>query len=358
VISAIIVNYHSARLTERAVSSIISQDIETEIFVIDNTATPDEQQELQSLMPDSVQLIFNESNEGFGRACNKAYASSSGQYILLLNPDAYFLPGAVRKLKEFLDKNPLTGAVGPRIFWDRHKTFFLPPSLFPSALGQLCGQTVRMSATLRRIYSLAHRRRSVLAWKASTPVRQTALSGGHVMLRRSALDQCGGLFDEDFFMYHEDSDLMLRLRRAGYRLFIEPAAEVIHNYIHEKGKADLMEKSGRLYFEKNYAKSIALSIAGKMSGISVHKSRLHHLHAGKFSTPLKLMIPRKYQERWLFEWSPSADLVPSVGCFGMGPEFSLPVELWDLLEPGTYYSRISSLKQVVFSAFYLFWEKV
>ena len=357
-ISVIVVNYHSARLTERAVSSISSQDIEAEIFVVDNTATSVEQQELKSIMPDSVRLIFNESNEGFARACNKAYTSSIGQYILLLNPDAYFLPGSVRALKEFLDKTPSAGAVGPKIFWDRSKTFFLPPSLFPSDLSELCRQTGRISKTFSRLYSLSYRRRSVVAWKASTPIRQAALSGGHVMLRRSALDQCGGLFDGNFFMYYEDSDLMLRLRRGGYRLFINPDAEVVHSYIHEETKNDLLTQSSEYYFRKNYCQSVLLRLAGKMSEMRTNVSPAYKMHAGKFTSALKIAIPNKYQDRWLFEWSPSPDLIPSAGCFGTGPEFRFPAELWDLLDPGTYYTGISSQRPVVFSAVYLSWEKV
>ena len=357
-ISVIIVNYHSARLTERAVSSIISQDIEAEIFVVDNTATSVEQQELKSLMPNSIHLIFNETNEGFARACNRAYTSSSGQYILLLNPDTYFFPGSLRRLKEFLDKNPSTGAVGPRVFWDMSKNFLLPPSLFPSALSQLCQQTVRGYKTLGRIYSLFHRKSSVLAWKASTPVKQPALSGGHVMLRRSAIDQCGGLFDNNYFVYYEDSDLMLRLRRGGYQLFIEPDAEVVHSYIHDKVKTALMTHASEYYFSKNYGQSVLLRIAGKMSEMRTNVSPAFKMHAGKFASPLKIMIPHKYQDHWLFEWSPSPDVLPSVGCFGTGPEFHFPAELWDLLEAGTYYTRISSQRAVVFSAVYLSWEKV
>jgi len=356
-ISVIVVNYHSARLTGRAVSSVMGEDIETEIFVVDNTALPVEQQALKSLLPEGVRLTFNESNEGFARACNKAYASSSGQYILLLNPDAYFLPGSVGVLKEFLDENPLAGAVGPRIYWDRSKYFLLPPSLFPSALSQLCGQTGRISKTLGKIYSLLYRRRSVLVWKAPTPVRQPALSGGHVMLRRSAVDQCGGLFDDNFFMYYEDSDLMLRLRRAGYRLFIEPAAEVVHSYIHEQAKNDLMTHASKYYFRKNYGQSVLLKIALKMSEMRTNAPIAFERHTGKFTSALKIMIPHKYQDFWLFEWSSSPDLLPSAGCFGAGPEFHFPAELWDLLEPGTYYTRISSQRPVVFSAAYLSWEK-
>ncbi|MBS1112291.1 MAG: putative Glycosyl transferase family 2 [Nitrospirae bacterium] len=357
-ISAIIVNYHSAQIIKKAVESIISDNETIEVFVVDNTATADERRMLADLLPDSVHLIFNETNEGFARACNKAYALSSGQYILLLNPDAYFFPGSIRILKEFLDDNPSTGAVGPRIFWDRDKTFFLPPSLFPSALSRLCGQTARASKTLGRIHSLFYRRRSVLAWKTSTPVRQMALSGGHVMLRRSAVDQCGGLFDNNFFMYYEDSDLMLRLRRAGYLLYIHPDAEVVHSYTHEKAKSDLMTHASNYYFRKNFDQSFLLRIAGKMSEMLTNVSPAYKMRAGQFATPLKIMIPNKYQDRWLVEWSPSPDFFPSAGCFGMGPEFNFPAELWDFLEPGAYYIRISSQHPVVFSAFYLSWEKV
>ena len=356
-ISVIIVNYHSAQLTKRAVSSVISENFVFEVIVVDNTSTPVEQQALKSLLPDSVHLIFNETNEGFATACNRAYTSATGEYILLLNPDAYFLPGAVGRLREFLKENPRTGAVGPRIFWDRSKTFFLPPSFFPSALSRLCGQTARVSKTFRRIYSLFYRRRSVLAWRASTPVRQMALSGGHVMLRRSALDQCGGLFDNNFFMYYEDSDLMLRLRRGGYMLFIQPEAEVVHSYVHEKAKSDLMTHASKYYFRKNFDRSVILRTAEKMSKMRTNVSP-DGIHSGKFTSAPKIIIPHKYQGRWLVEWSPSPDLLPSAGCFGTGPEFNFPAELWDILGPGTYYTRISSQYPVVFSTVCLSWEKV
>ena len=178
------------------------------------------------------------------------------------------------------------------------------------------------------------------------------------MLRRSALDKCGGLFDNTFFMYYEDSDLMLRLRRGGYRLFIEPDAEVVHSYIHEKAKNNLMTDTSEYYFKKNYGQSVLLRIAGKMSEMRTNVSPSFEMHAGKFTSALKIMIPHKYQDHWLFEWSPSPDVLPSVGCFGTGPEFHFPAELWDLLEAGTYYTRISSQRAVVFSAVYLSWEKV
>jgi GT2 family glycosyltransferase len=356
-ISAIVVNYHSAHLTEKAVSSIINEDVDIEIIVVDNTATPSERDALRSVMPEGVKLIFNESNEGFARACNRAYSAAEGEFILLLNPDAFFLRGAVGRLRNFIAANREAGAVGPRIFWDPEKTFLLPPSLFPSPAYELCRQAERVSGTFGVIRSLSYRRRAVLAWTASAPIGQIALSGGHVMLRRSALEGCGGLFDDGFFMYFEDSDLMLRLRRAGWLLFIEPGAEVVHRYTHEKSKIHLMEDSSRYYYRKNYGKSIFLRVAAGMSRLRARRSTVRHVYAGAFSTPLKVTVPEKYRHGWLFEWSPSPDLIPSVGSFGAGPEFTFPEELWNLIGPGTYYSRFSAAKPVVLSASYFFWEK-
>ncbi|MEJ2697023.1 MAG: glycosyltransferase family 2 protein [Candidatus Sulfobium sp.] len=357
-ISAIVVNYHSAKLTEKAVSSVTNEDVESEIFVIDNTATPSEHDELRSLMPKAVKLMFNGSNIGFARACNRAYAAASGELILLLNPDAFFLKGSICKLAEFMAENEDAGAVGPRIFWDQEKTFLLPPSLFPSPAYELCRQAEKASETFGVIHSLSYRRRSFLAWTTPCPIRQTALSGGHVMVRRSAIERCGGLFDDGFFMYFEDSDLMLRLQKGGWRLFIEPRAEVVHRYIHENSKLRHMEESSRYYYRKNYGNSFVLKLAARISGLPVRRSASKCTFAGAFGTPLRVKVPEKHQERWLFEWSPSPDLVPSVGRFGSGPEFSFPEGLWSLIGPGTYYSRISTAKPVVMSASYMSWEKM
>lgn len=355
-ISVIIVSYNSAPLTKRAVDSVLREGEASEIFVVDNTATEDERSTLRSGLDRDIRIIFNERNEGFGRACNTAYAKSKGEWIFLLNPDAYVLPGALTVLKRFLLENPRAGAVGPRIFWDSEKTFFLPPSLFHSPAGELCRQANRLSGAFTSVRSLSSRRRSVLAWTSSSPLRQNALSGGHVMLRRSAIETCGGLFDDAYFMYFEDSDLMLRLRRAGWGLFMEPKAEVIHSYVHEEGKMRLIEKSAYHYYSKNYGKSFILKAAAMMSALPLRRAACL-INVREFVGPLKVRVPDKYQQRWLFEWSPSPDLIPSVGNFGSGPEFIFPEKLWGLIEPGTYYARISAARPTVFSASWLCWKK-
>jgi GT2 family glycosyltransferase len=356
-ISAIVVNYHSARLTERAVKSILQEGEEVEVFVVDNTATEEEKSLLRNLLNLNVNLVFNETNKGFARACNMAYASSKGEWILLLNPDAYLLPGALEALKAFLIKNPKAGAVGPKIYWDNEKNFLLPPSAFPSAVNEFIGQTGRISRAFRVSYTILQRRRYLKAWKAFFPLKQAALSGGHIMLRRSAIENCGGLFDDNFFMYYEDSDLIHRLKKAGYDLYMEPRAQVVHNYIHEENKMEMMEKSRTIYFNNYYRNSILLKIAEKLSVMRKIPLQRNFTYIGSSKSPVKVNIPKSFQDNWLFEWSPTPELIPSVGSFGSGPEMDYLKMSWEMLGPGTYYARISSPRSFVSSSIYISWDK-
>ena len=90
-ISAIIVNYYSCRLTMRAVKSLLppGQDVECGIWVVDNTPDPEEHDWLKTHLPGTCHLIINDRNLGFAKACNQAYAQTTGEWVLLLNPDAH-----------------------------------------------------------------------------------------------------------------------------------------------------------------------------------------------------------------------------------------------------------------------------
>ncbi len=357
-ISVLIVNYHTAELTRRAVYSVLAESEECEIIIVDNTADIEETKLLQKLPNHpKIRILFNDSNEGFARACNRAYAESDGEWIFLLNPDSYVLPGALSVLREFLVKNPAAGAVGPRIYWDDRKTFLLPPSILPSAVGELCGQLGRVSRIFGALLSNRYRWRTLRTWQAGTPFRQEALSGGHVMIRRAAVEKCGGLFEDHYFMYYEDSDLMLRLRKAGYALFVVPHAEVVHNYIHSAGKMELMRESKTYYFNKHFGKSVLVKMADGLSRRKPALSRRRFMNAGRTRFPVRIEIPGALGKRWLFEWSPSPIFIPSVGSFGTGPVVEFPQEAWDLLGPGKYYARISSPQRIAFLSILWTWEK-
>jgi GT2 family glycosyltransferase len=337
-ISTIIVNYHSASLTKEAVSSICKEDVESEIIVVDNTATPDERDALRALMPECVNLVLNESNEGFARACNRAYSLCRGKYLFLLNPDAYIVPPCLGTMRKFLEDRPRVGAISPLLFWDSAMTYFFPRALLPSPQRDLA---VRLSCTwpaFGALYSLFEREKNLKLWRSPSPVRVGNISGGTAFLRRSAVEDSGGLFDERFFLFYEDSDLFLRMRRKGYRLYCVPSAKAVHRHTHSMEKLDMMCRTRELYYEKHFNGFFMQHIASLGRGVSRDGD---YVDFGNWNIPPLFPVPERFRKRYLFEWSPSPLFVPSVGYFGTGDDLLLSREIWDSIDKGEYYSRFT-----------------
>jgi hypothetical protein len=85
------------------------------------------------------------------------------------------------------------------------------------------------------------------------------LAGAVMLVRRSAALAVGGLFDPAYFMFFEDSDLSVRLRRGGFRLQVVPAASAVHEYRHKAFKAGMMDASRKDYFRKRFPVFFRLS---------------------------------------------------------------------------------------------------
>jgi GT2 family glycosyltransferase len=353
--SVIIVNYHSARLASRAVESVLKDEKNIEAIVVDNTATDEERTELRALLEEKgVTLILNERNEGFARACNQAFFRSKGEFLFLINPDAYTVSPCIGVLRNFLEEHPKAGAVSPQVFWDKEMSYYFPlyPVFSPSR--ELVSRFADLSRLSRLFFSLNERRRNLHLWRSSLPVKVNNLTGGTVMVRRSSLECSGGLFDERFFLFYEDADLFLRLRKSGYRLFILPAAKAVHNHYHGNEKLAIMAQTLPLYVDKHYKKS---SLMWASSAISRYRGPDGYVDHGGYDSPPLFPIPRDLEKGYLFEWSPSPLFVPSVGCFEEGKTFTLSDEVWNLLDRGVYYSRVSSRSRFFTHAKTYCWTK-
>ncbi len=347
---AIIVNYKVAGLTLRAVKSVLDSASlgPVHVVVVDNSEDKDESERLRSNLPSGVVLRVSPENIGFGRACNKAFEEFPGELILLLNPDARLLPNCLARLQKTLLSNKRIAGVGPRIFWDEGSKFCLPPSYPPNVfIFQPVLSVWGHVANINRIVSAFWRRYSIKIWRADQPVKVSNLSGGHVLLKREAVRKADGLFDPRFFLYFEDTDLFIRLKKAGYTLIINPRAEVIHHYDqcgqqNLEEKRALMVRSHRIFLEKH--------CKGWKSGV---KKILDHfkapplpdrnqLRAPDFTSPFVLEVLKKLRKGWLFEWSPNPDFMPAAGRFGNGPRMDFPEACWAMLAPGQYFGRLGS----------------
>jgi GT2 family glycosyltransferase len=199
-------------------SSIFNLQSSMEIIVVDNASSDGSAAMVRERFP-SVQLIENATNVGFARANNQGLAQAAGRYAVLLNPDTAVEPGALETLAAFMDAHPRAGACGPRLL---NADGTLQPSAHPMLTP--CRELWRLlflDRLLPRATYPMHR------WDPATPRRVEVIKGACLVLRRAALDQVG-LLDEDYFMYTEEVDLCHRLALAGWELWWEPRAAVVH----------------------------------------------------------------------------------------------------------------------------------
>lgn len=304
-----------------------------ELVVVDNSEDAGETSRLRAGLPTSVRLLVNERNSGFGAACVRGLQAVDGDFIMLLNPDAEALPGCLKALATSLLRDPTLGAVSPLQWWDAQRRWQLPPAWLPTGTGLWALDLAARDARQALRLSGAYRQLALRVWKASTDsgvVPQRALSGGAMMVRRAAVSALGGLFDPGYFLYYEDSDLCLRLRRAGWRMGLVPQAQVLHAWRHSQAKVQWMEAAQRHYLQTHF---------GGRGGWQQRLERSRRM--APLDQPLaaqclptcthELEVPPAWQGGWLLEASPSPLLVPALGQRGAGPLASWPRDLCERL---------------------------
>lgn len=252
-IDIVIVNYFSAQDVAKCLDCL-GQWIDGTVWLIDNSCNSVEAKKLSQLvgaMP-WVKLVFQHDNIGFGRACNGAFGLSAAPFVLLLNPDARISSAGVLSLADELILKRWLGALSPKIYWNPEGSFLLPCAYGLTPWVDLAEAVLTRMPKLARWVAHSRMRRDRRRMAALTTVRVPFLAGAVLMVRREAVVQAGGLFDPAYFMFYEDSDLSLRLRRCGYALGVSPFVTAIHEYRHKAYKAELMQASQKNYIQKMF----------------------------------------------------------------------------------------------------------
>jgi GT2 family glycosyltransferase len=221
-VSAVVVSYNTRDDVLRCLGSLERDaGMPLEVLVVDNGSEDDSVDAVRREFP-SVLLLDNGENLGFARAANRGLRAARAPYALILNSDAEVLPGALEAMVSILDERPGVGAVGPRTLGSDGT----PQVSFGPALGPLAEWRQR-----RLVRGVRNRRPETLReveQRGRSESEPDWVSGACLLARREALEAVG-LFDEGFFLYEEDVDLCLRLRRAGWRIVYTPAATVVHH---------------------------------------------------------------------------------------------------------------------------------
>src|SRR5438034_7931520 len=215
--SVVVVTYNALPWIERCLDSVRGY----ETIVVDHGSTDGTVELVRGRFPDA--RLLQQENKGLGGGSNAGMRVASGDYYLLLNSDAWALGDAVEKLTDFAESRLDAAVVGPKL-------------LNPDGSLQ---RTVRGFPTLWRLATeyfflrkLAPRSRALNAFYGSRfahdEVREAEfLMGACLLVRRQAADTVG-LFDEDYFMFSEETDWCYRFRQAGWKVIFYPGAEFVH----------------------------------------------------------------------------------------------------------------------------------
>lgn len=243
-ISVIILNYKNPDLTTKCVDCLTeasnSANIVTETIIVDNSAQ-ETASILRTSLPEKVKIIENERNLGFSKANNQGISISRGEYVLLLNNDAFVNPGVLKAGIRFLDENPDCGLWAPKLVGE-DGTFQMTCARLPSIKGLI------VEYLLFRSYD---RYSGSESWKEPHVVG--AVIGAFMLIRRKVVDSVG-MLDEDFFFTVEDIDYCFRVNEADFKIYYDPTVSMVH-LVSASQKEGIeypeLHSNRVLYFKKN-----------------------------------------------------------------------------------------------------------
>lgn len=230
-ISIVIVTFNSSKDIEDALDSIFSHvKVLFEVIIVDNNSS-DNTLKVVGQFPE-VKIIKNEQNMGFAFANNQAFRIAQGKFILVFNPDLIITPHTcLERQIEILKEDPTIGLVAPRLLYTNGEIQESARG-FPSPLIQL----IRM-LRLDRFYLKAdfYKKYILDINKISEDTSVDWVIGAFMLIPKESLFKVG-LFNAAYFMYFEDVDLCLKLKRQGLLVCYTPRFSAVHRYKRESVK--------------------------------------------------------------------------------------------------------------------------
>jgi len=203
-----------------------------------------------------VRLIQNQDNLGYTRPMNQALCAGEGRYLMQLNPDTLVLPEAIDRLVQFMVDHPEAGICGPKVL-NSDGTLQRPCRRGDSRPWAVITYFTRLYALFPRSKFFGGYLMNYMGEDETHEVGGVA--GSCMLIRREVIDQLGYL-DERFFAYQEDADYCLQARRAGWKVFYFPAAQIIHyggrggSRVQPYRSIYEWHRSYWLYYRKNFAR--------------------------------------------------------------------------------------------------------
>jgi GT2 family glycosyltransferase len=218
-VSAIVVSTgpSEAQLLERSLPALCPQVDELAVVANGPGSVRD--------VPTGVRVIETPGGRGFSANINTGIAATTGEYVVVSNPDAIPEPGAIAELVAFADAHPRCGVAGPKMV-NPDGTLQASRRRFPTIAGTIVRRT-----PLRLLFPPLRwqRRHYFIDAPTDRPLEVDTMLGAFLLMRRAMLEQIGG-WDAGFQLYVEDIDLNYRAMKAGWERWWVPSAVVHHEY--------------------------------------------------------------------------------------------------------------------------------
>lgn len=254
-LSVVIVVFNEYKIIQKCIASVYANKYSNiEIILVHNYSGISGIKEVLLRFP-KVIYIENKNNLGFGGAVNVGIKKSSGGYILVLTPDTFILPNTITKTIECIEQNKNIGLVGCKVY-SYPRTFNRSAfSAYPNLLTHLFEYNVIFYKILHvfkknyipTMYSLGSHKKRIIA---------KHITGAYMLFRKSAIKSIG-MFDNNYFLYREETDVCKRLNEMQWQVVYLPVDGVVHSgegAVHQKitQASPNYLKSTYYFFKKHY----------------------------------------------------------------------------------------------------------
>jgi GT2 family glycosyltransferase len=264
IVSIIIVNYNRCDLLIDCINSIYDQtkDVGFEIIVVDNASNDGSEIKVKENFSEII-FIQSEENLGFGRANNLGIQRAVGKYVLLLNSDTILLNNSIKAFLDFHEKKSNNfekiGAIGGELLKIDKVSRNHSSQYFPKMMDEF--KTIINALFFKLSKKIAYKfKDEAILTDTETYKEVDYVTGADLFILKSLILEFG-CFDNNFFMYFEETDLQKRLVNAGYRNYLISGTKIIHyegasfnNKV--SGNRVYMLDQSRFYYYKKHESAI------------------------------------------------------------------------------------------------------
>lgn len=258
-ISIIIVTYNTKQITSNCIESIFSKTtgVSFEVILIDNASTDGSKDFFEK--DSRITYIYSNTNLGFGKANNLGYTKATGKYIFLLNSDTILVNNAIFEMYQYMEGAPKSvGCIGAVLLDSNEQIAGGYAKKLPTLNWIFQENMLFTIPKFSAIYN-PYKKRLKNILKDKYPLEADFISGADMFIRRETIEN-SGLFDPDFFLYYEETEMLYRFHKNGYKSMVIDTPKIIHLEGGSQTKAFSLKRlnlnltSRYLYAKKTFSK--------------------------------------------------------------------------------------------------------